>query len=695
MAHEHAASGHRRLALLLLMVLVGAWPVAADESAVTDEVRVTGDAEVATDSPGPLLLLLTKPEGQATVTFSYPDAPLDLSAFRDLAIPIKNGTGSELDVSIAATSNPKAAWRHGTTGRWLIRAGEEMDMTALLAREPLPADHPHVKRLGHLFAYPWGHNNHWAAADVSSLRQATVRIAWRNATAGQPIGIGAPRGSGDYSTDPALLEKFELPMVDEFGQARWLDWPGKIHREEELREDGRKDIALAVAAPQAEDQRSRYGGLLGGPKLEATGFFRVEKVDGKWWFVDPEGNLFWSLGVTGAGSGDRTRVKGREDLFPEAFRGEPDVGFYNENLRRKYGTDDWLEQHIDVVVARLRDWGVNTLGAWSKPELLETQRVPYTLIVHNAMARFNSLDKIPDPFSPAFQRSLERSLESLAAKHAKSPWLLGVFIDNELNWTGDNLLVEEIMNSSPGTPAREALVDFLRGRYSDVGALSEAWDKEFTDFAALTPKPGPEGGKAYQKDLDDFLAMFADKYFGLSRDAMDRYFPNHLYLGSRFHVRNPTVRRVASRHCDVLSINIYQHGLEGFSIDMDVDRPWIISEFHFGMRDHGNLGSGLTWAADARNQADVVQAYLSDALRHPNFVGAHWFQWADQVVTGRPDGENFGVGLVTITDRPVKTLNDAMRRVSHELFDFRRGSAAGRIGEGGPVRSSAPSANKP
>ena len=97
------------------------------------------------------------------------------------------------------------------------------------------------------------------------------------------------------------------------------------------------------------------------------------------------------------------------------------------------------------------------------------------------------------------------------------------------------------------------------------------------------------------------------------------------------------------------------------------------------MRDHGTLGSGLTWAADAGNQAEVVQAYLSDALDHPNFVGAHWFQWADQPVTGRPDGENFGVGLVTLVDRPVKTLNDALRKASRELYDDRFRFSEGRI----------------
>lgn len=104
------------------------------------------------------------------------------------------------------------------------------------------------------------------------------------------------------------------------------------------------------------------------------------------------------------------------------------------------------------------------------------------------------------------------------------------------------------MNSPRDTPARVAFVEFLRGRYGGVAALNKAWSKSFADFTSITPKPGPDDGKAYQKDLDDFLAIFSDKYFGLCRAAMDKNFPNHLYLGCRFHVRNPIVTRSASRY---------------------------------------------------------------------------------------------------------------------------------------------------
>jgi hypothetical protein len=108
-------------------------------------------------------------------------------------------------------------------------------------------------------------------------------------------------------------------------------------------------------------------------------------------------------------------------------------------------------------------------------------------------------------------------------------------------------------------------------------------------------RPGPLGKQAFGKDLDDFLDIFADRYFSICREAMNKYFPNHLYLGCRFHYFNPIITKAASRHCDVLSLNLYRHCFEDLSVTTDQDRPWIISEFHFGTPDHGVWGAGLTW----------------------------------------------------------------------------------------------------
>ncbi|MDZ7637752.1 MAG: hypothetical protein U5J83_05810 [Bryobacterales bacterium] len=59
--------------------------------------------------------------------------------------------------------------------------------------------------------------------------------------------------------------------------------------------------------------------------------------------------------------------------------------------------------------------------------------------------------------------------------------------------------------------------------------------------------------------------------------------------------------------------------------------------------------------------------------RRKAFIGTSWFQWVDQPVTGRMDGENYNIGLVDVTDRPYTELLDAMKTTHQRLFDVHAG----------------------
>ena len=676
------------LALGLLASLTGCAtsvtaPVAARPADATDP-KVTGDAQLVTQPEGVLVLSLEKATGRAEVEFNFPAPFLDLSTYRDLALQVDNRTGVELDILVTGLSDLAVAYQACAQSRFLVRPAEKADLHVLMARPTLPKDHPLVKRLGNLFAFPWGYQRHWQYLDAAAILRVTARVTWAGAKPGQTLTLSRPNGFGSYSVDPALLDTLQLPIVDEFGQDRSQRWPGKVDSVEELRNDGKRDVALVASSTRPRTQHSIYGGAPGAPTRTASGFFRVEKIDGKWWFIDPEGHLFWSLGVNCAATSSNTRVKGRETLFPESVRHREAVDYYRENVKLKHGDAAWEKNHTDVTLARMMDWGLNTLGVWSASELSAARRVPYTLIAHPDLQGIGSIRKMADPFSEGFNNSLNEILADMAAKHGDSPWLIGVFIENELDWKNGSDLAEEVLRCGSWVPARKAFVALLQKRYPDIAALNQAWGANYESFDVLRPRTGATPSPAYAKDLYDFMVLFADTFYGACAAAMDRHLPNHLYLGSRLHGWNPIIMAANSRHCDVISVNAYRYTLDDFSLTTDVDKPYLIGEFHFGTRDHGVWGAGLTWAADSRNQSDVVQAYLSDALRHPNIIGAHWFQWSGQAVTGRFDGENFGVGLVTIVDRPVEPLVDASRNVADALFEYRLAPTPARIGAPAP-----------
>jgi hypothetical protein len=67
---------------------------------------------------------------------------------------------------------------------------------------------------------------------------------------------------------------------------------------------------------------------------------------------------------------------------------------------------------------------------------------------------------------------------------------------------------------------------------------------------------------------------------------------------------------------------------------------------------------------------------LRDVAENPDFVGAHWFQYVDQPLTGRTlDGENGHVGFVTVTDQPYDELVAAAREANLAILEkLQRGS---------------------
>ena len=116
-----------------------------------------------------------------------------------------------------------------------------------------------------------------------------------------------------------------------------------------------------------------YGGWAKGPQLATTGHFRVEKYQGKWWLVDPQGYLFWSHGITCVGGGDETNVKGREkfyrplnlpasvdsSLFVSERNDRKELSYWKLNMYRKWGAD-YKTKMIDKANRRLKIWNINT-----------------------------------------------------------------------------------------------------------------------------------------------------------------------------------------------------------------------------------------------------------------------------------------------------------------------------------------------
>jgi len=453
-------------------------------------------------------------------------------------------------------------------------------------------------------------------------------------------------------TDPGDDVLEGKPLVDPFGQYTHLEWPGKAHDEEELKKAWLSE--MSALQHSAFPDRDTYGGFLS-TQAKATGFFRVEKVDGRWWFVTPEGHLFYSTGVNGIGPAMGTRTTGREDYFAQIpaplpptpglpNRWGPQSSFYTSNLQRRFG-DDYRASWAQLTTERLSAWGLNTSYGSALNEALAdpSRKKPYVLTLRGWQTD-HSIMGLPDVYSEAFVERVDTEAARQLTPRKDDPYLLGYFIGNEPPW-----------------PARESqLVDLVL-----AGPATEM-QKRFQ--AELAKGDTPE--RRRQLVLDAF-----ERYLAVINAAVKKYDPNHLNLGIRFGGTPPDYVVKLAKVFDVYSLNKYRWTPPRELLDNVyklTGLPILIGEFHIGVPNRG-MAPGLVQAMNQEERGIAYRYYVENAAAHPAVMGTHWFQWIDQPVTGRGDGENYNIGWVDVTDRPYPELVASAKATHARLFKVHAG----------------------
>lgn len=625
--------------------------------------------------------------GTVQRSIEVPNDLKDLSAYQKAKITLENR--GDHYCRVEAWFGPE--WMRMTSSAHL-EPGESRDLTIHLKRHQ-----SYLEDVDTLFpgmrAIPGGTLLHWADVDyVNDSKTFLVRVFAEETTSVAITGVVA---FDEYRKpkDVAAEDGF-FPFIDVYGQYKHADWPGKVHSGADLIQ-AISDEEADIAAHPAPDNRNQYGGWVTGPKLDATGRFRVEKYEGKWWFVDPEGALFWSFGTTGIRDGAaETKTQDREHFYEDLplqsdaiyggfvnpynnqFSGRTYV-FGNSNLLRKYG-DDWFSKNRDNTLKRLKSWGLNTMANWSTSNFYRhtENRTPYTVAIHFTSDRIHSSVDVPDPFASDFRTKVNNAVRNNLGDSKDDAYCLGFFIDNEIHFKENNVkhyVANGYMKQATNSPGKQALIDFLKGKYATISDLNQAWNRSYANWDAvssLNEFPNTTGADA---DAVAWESEFADKLYQVYNEEAKAVAPDTLYLGSRFLHDTPMhIVNAAAPHLDVVSVNWYQASPDSILVP-SVDKPIVIGEFHFGAVERGFFHTGLRGVGTQADRAEAYRYYYRDALNHPNVVGAHWFQYLSQSPTGRKDGESYQIGMVDVCDTPYPELRDAARAVGKTLYAERSG----------------------
>ena len=208
-------------------------------------------------------------------------------------------------------------------------------------------------------------------------------------------------------------------------------------------------------------------------------------------------------------------------------------------------------------------------------------------------------------------------------------------------------------------------VKLLQQRHATIADLNQAWHTTYASWDSLLTQTNHVDAALALPDFAAFNEELATLYYQTVQTELKRVLPEKLNLGSRFNTVNPITVRAAARYCDVVSFNKYETSIRNLRLPDGIDRPIIIGEFHFPAWDRSFAASAGCGRLSEVQRADGYWYYVSGALDNPQIVGTHWFQYLDQPLTGRGDGENYAIGFVDVTDTPY----DALTKVTRELGD--------------------------
>jgi hypothetical protein len=623
------------------------------------------------------------------VTLPAPNGHWDLSPYAELLVKVKN-VGINRGTLNCRVDNPDAdGTKNCVNGSLTLNPGQSDTLRVMLRRA---SDDKLGGKLFGLRGYPGAIGG---PGTINPTNITQILLFVNQAKTSCVFEVADVRATGTHTSPTACVTDADpfFPFIDTFGQYKHKDWPGKTHSLAELkgqREAEAKEL-LAQSGPKDWD---KYGGWVAGPQLNATGFFRTQKYQGKWWLVNPDGHLFFSHGIDCVRMVDTTPVEERADWFENFPGAQPEFAeflgggyalkghyagrspqcfaFAAANLKRKYGPA-WKPAYAAIIHQRLRSWGLNTIANWSDAGVFLMRRTPYTdnLGSHGVRMIEGSegyWGKFPDVFDPSFSNSVHGAMQAKRGGTANDPWCIGYFSDNEMSWGDETSLALGALKSPSDQAAKLEFIADLKVKYGDIAQLNTAWDTHHNSWGALLEsRAAPDPGKA-RADLTAFYTKSAETYFRTVRYAIKAEAPNQLYLGCRFAWVNDLADWAAGKYCDVISYNLYQRNIADFK-NPSSDKPLIIGEFHFGALDRGLFHTGLVPVENQAARAQAYKEYVLGALKHPQFVGTHWFQWMDEPTTGRAyDEENYQIGFLDVVDTPYRETIAASREVGGKLY---------------------------
>ena len=401
-----------------------------------------------------------------------------------------------------------------------------------------------------------------------------------------------------------------------------------------------------------------YGGNKTMPRQEATGRYRVQKIGGRWWIIDPLGYPRYERSVTSFRRGGSARC----DAAWNARFGS------NEEWLRITANELWSKGIHGTGAFCSNTYGIIQAHNAAHPERPLSLAPSVSFIgtfksyKNYAYPKGSSGDDSDKLIGLVFYDGWEEFCDYYApicyAQFKDDPNVLGVFSDNEIDFTtlnGDHpRILERFLDIVDNNdPAKKAALKFIADKGYDAKYEIDDWDNA------------------------EFAGIVAEQYYKYVEAAIRKFDPKMMYLGSRLNGQPMYLQGVveaAGRHCDIIGVNYYGRWSPEITTKISqwqkwTETPFMVTEFYTkGMDSDLPNTSGAGFAV--RTQYDRAYAYQNftlGLLECPNCVGWHWFKYQDDDF---PDNANrpCNKGLYGNDYRMFPYLAEYMKNINYNVY---------------------------
>ncbi len=413
-----------------------------------------------------------------------------------------------------------------------------------------------------------------------------------------------------------------------------------------------------VPSLQDSADYDEYGGLICNIKFEKSNFYRIEKLNGRFWCVTPEGNPFFRKAIVEVRAGSSQRQR--------------------ETVSKRFVS---LNQWAEYESEHLRSLGFNSIGGWSDTQSmakttrpLALSQIVYFISEYTRRIRTNTTDggsttslggAIP-VFDPEFESFCDERAREVVSPYIENRHFFGWMSDNELH--ADFHLLDHYLALDHKNP----LLSY---------SYATAW-------SFLSASVGKEN--VFLTDITDemrlqFRAMIYNRYFKLVSRAIKKYDPNHLFMGSRFLpgcYRDEYVNRVAGEYCDIISLNYYGAWTPESQLMADIvrwsGRPFVVTEWYAKGMDVCNAKTRLTndtgagWTVNTQTERGYFyHNYALKLLQCKGCVGFDWFKmWDNDPDNKKADwtNRNANKGIYNTEYQEYFELTSAMKYLNANAY---------------------------